>query len=332
MRLIVVLFLVVALFGHPTADASQCSGSSLVEEIEREQPEVWESALAAFEAVPNGTGLFWKIEKQGVAPSWLLGTMHMPDPGLEAMRAEFADELAAADVLALELVDDETDTASLATRLLPLAQMPKGETFDEGFSKTQRDALAKLTQSVGIPYFAARRLKPWILVVMLAVPACVHIDKVQGQLGLDEMLNRDAEAAGKRIIGLESIGEQLEVIARLDEVIGADDLIDLTSFGVQALESWWFTLADLYFQERPALHLFLTRHLPEFSDGADAFRMVESAFIEERNLRMRDRLLPILEDGNAFVAVGALHLQGEVGLVELLRQSGYSVTRVPLSD
>jgi uncharacterized protein YbaP (TraB family) len=331
MRPIVVLFLVLGVFGAGAADASECSGRSLLKEIQRERPEVWEPALAAFEAIPNGTGLFWKIEREGVAPSWLLGTMHMPDPAFEAMQTGFADEFAAADLLALELIDDqETDSASLDTLMLPLARMPEGETFDESFTKTEKDALAELTQSIGIPYFAARRLKPWILAVMLAVPACVHAGKAQGRLGLDDMLNRDAVAAGKRTIGLESIDEQLAVIARLDEVIGPDDLIDLASLDVQEIENWWLTMADLYMQERPALDLFLTRHLPEFREAAEAFRKVESAFIDERNLRMRDRLLPILESGKAFVAVGALHLQGEVGLVELLRQSGYSVTRVPL--
>ena len=38
--------------------------------------------------------------------------------------------------------------------------------------------------------------------------------------------------------------------------------------------------------------------------------------------------LPLLEKGNAFIAVGALHLPGAEGLVELFRQSGYKVTPV----
>jgi uncharacterized protein YbaP (TraB family) len=37
---------------------------------------------------------------------------------------------------------------------------------------------------------------------------------------------------------------------------------------------------------------------------------------------------PILDAGNAFVAVGALHLPGPEGLVALLRKAGYTVTRV----
>ena len=45
-----------------------------------------------------------------------------------------------------------------------------------------------------------------------------------------------------------------------------------------------------------------------------------------RNLRMRDAALPLLADGGAFIAVGALHLPGAIGLVELLRGAGFTVT------
>ena len=50
--------------------------------------------------------------------------------------------------------------------------------------------------------------------------------------------------------------------------------------------------------------------------------------ITDRNLRMRDRMLPLLEKGRAFIAVGALHLIDRNGLVELLRTAGYKLTPV----
>ncbi len=43
---------------------------------------------------------------------------------------------------------------------------------------------------------------------------------------------------------------------------------------------------------------------------------------------MADRAAPLLKGGGAFMAVGALHLPGREGLVELLRQQGFTVTRV----
>ena len=50
--------------------------------------------------------------------------------------------------------------------------------------------------------------------------------------------------------------------------------------------------------------------------------------VTARNTVMVDNAEPILADGSAFIAVGALHLPGEGGLIELFRKHGYSVTAV----
>jgi uncharacterized protein YbaP (TraB family) len=51
----------------------------------------------------------------------------------------------------------------------------------------------------------------------------------------------------------------------------------------------------------------------------------QDRLITRRNRLMAERLQPYLQEGNAFVAVGALHLPGETGLLELLEQRGYTV-------
>ena len=58
---------------------------------------------------------------------------------------------------------------------------------------------------------------------------------------------------------------------------------------------------------------------------SDAF---EEDFVVSRNQRMAERLLDKIDGGGAFVAVGALHLPGEQGLVHLMEESGYKVSRV----
>jgi uncharacterized protein YbaP (TraB family) len=50
--------------------------------------------------------------------------------------------------------------------------------------------------------------------------------------------------------------------------------------------------------------------------------------VDDRNQRMVERMQPYLQQGKAFVAVGALHLPGKTGLLERLQQQGYTVTRV----
>ena len=54
----------------------------------------------------------------------------------------------------------------------------------------------------------------------------------------------------------------------------------------------------------------------------------EQDFVVARNKRMAERLADHLDGGGAFIAVGALHLPGEQGLVHLMEESGYRVSRV----
>ncbi|MDX2156599.1 MAG: TraB/GumN family protein [Hyphomicrobiaceae bacterium] len=57
-----------------------------------------------------------------------------------------------------------------------------------------------------------------------------------------------------------------------------------------------------------------------------AFASFRRELLTVRNARMRDAALPVLAEGGAFIAVGALHLVGEDGLVALLRAAGFEVT------
>jgi uncharacterized protein YbaP (TraB family) len=61
---------------------------------------------------------------------------------------------------------------------------------------------------------------------------------------------------------------------------------------------------------------------------ASAFDDFKKGLLSDRNVRMRDAAEPLLQDGSAFIAVGALHLVGPTGLVALLRERGYTVTAV----
>jgi uncharacterized protein YbaP (TraB family) len=328
MRLANLLFACTLLLPSP-AFAAACAGNSMLGEVELDRPDIWNQSLADLDAIPNSTGLFWKIEKEGTAPSWLLGTIHIADPEITTFRPAIAEALAASDALALELAEiGEEGNIALANKIAPLAQLPAGESFDSAFTKEQKATLGKMTAAVGIPYFLARKMKPWFLVISLAMPPCVQAAALRGEPGVDEKLKQEAVAAGKRTVGLETIDEQLVALAALDKSIEASALVEIAKLGPETVANMFATLVETYLQERPSLDLVLTLNMPEFKESATMYRAIEGGLVRARNLRMRDRLLPVLEDGNAFVGVGALHLPGTDGLIELLRASGYTVTRV----
>jgi uncharacterized protein len=68
--------------------------------------------------------------------------------------------------------------------------------------------------------------------------------------------------------------------------------------------------------------------VPTDQPGPEISAYLENEVVNKRNQLMAERALPLLADGNAFIAVGSAHLPGEQGLVELLRKAGYEVTAV----
>jgi uncharacterized protein YbaP (TraB family) len=294
----------------------------------RDRPDVWEKALADFAATPNSTGLLWKVEKDGVPPSWLFGTMHVTDAALgPSAKKAFAESNTV--VLESTEVLDPANRVKIGTELAGMTKLAEGTVFDTEFTSEEKEALGKLTAAHGVPYFAARRLKPWFLGTLLAVPPCVQAAMLQGNHPLDEQLYLDAVAGGKKVVGLESAAEQMAALRSLDTTTTPQMLLEYVRLGPEEIENWYATLAALYAEERPTLLVALMAHMPELQAQATVLAESDDALVTGRNLVMRDRLLPILEEGGAFVAVGALHLSGAKGLVELLRESGYTVTRAP---
>jgi uncharacterized protein YbaP (TraB family) len=68
--------------------------------------------------------------------------------------------------------------------------------------------------------------------------------------------------------------------------------------------------------------------LPNEAEDQIGYAAFEQAMIVERNKTMIKRAEPIIGQGNAFIAVGALHLPGPDGLIELLRKDGHTVSVV----
>ena len=86
-------------------------------------------------------------------------------------------------------------------------------------------------------------------------------------------------------------------------------------------------LLDAYKQRDLGAMLAINKQAMDAGDQRLA-RDFQRRLIIDRNRRMADRMQQYLKEGNAFVGVGALHLPGEQGLLELLEQRGYSVRAV----
>ena len=283
--------------------------------------------------VPNGEGLVFRVEREGIAPSHLFGTMHLSDPRIlalpEPVEAAFADS----DHLVVETLDIADDQAMAGQLLLrtDLTQVPPGRSLADFVPPDRRDDLEEALQAAGTPLATVRTLQPWFVAVSIAMPACEIARQADGARVLDLHLFDRAEAAGMRLSGLETGTEQLEALASLPLDFQGENLM-ATLDVADRLPDVFETMIDLYREGRIALiGSAIEAVAPAGTDEAGAaeiFAAFEERVVTARNRTMAERLAPLLEEGGAFVAVGALHLPGEEGLVELLSRDGWTVTRV----
>jgi hypothetical protein len=181
---------------------------------------------------------------------------------------------------------------------------------------------AKLTAGQGLPEPVLRVFKPWAVAMLLSVPPQDPTSV------LDYVLARLAAEKGKPVYELESMEEQVSVFEGMSE----EDQVAMLRQAVDEFER-------LPRQISRVVDAYLARDLAGLwrisqesrGGGSEERRLNEvlmRRLLHERNIRMAERSEARLREGGAFIAVGALHLYGDGGVLSLLEQRGWRVTRV----
>ncbi|MEM6462723.1 MAG: TraB/GumN family protein [Pseudomonadota bacterium] len=333
--LLALSFVIVLALATTRAQAQDivCSGSNLVDTLAEEQPDALAQIMAEAEAVPNGESLLWRVEKGSSEPSWLYGTMHVSDPRVVEMTDAARDAYDRADTIVVE-VKEVADLESAMAALMTdpsLTMLPDGKTISDLLSAENLAELEAVLDERGLPLSFFTRMKPWLIFSMISIPDCEMQRRASGLEFLDMKLAGEALQRGKRLEGLETIEEQVSILSNLPLDVQVTLLADTAALG-PVLDDVYVTMTELYLDQNIALYMPLIMSAAVNPDVADdktgIYARFERDLIDTRNHTMAERVQPMLESGNAFIAVGALHLPGEEGLVALLRDAGYTVTPV----
>ena len=332
MRVFLAGLLGLALLGADAARA-ECTGRDLLAALARDDPAAHDRLTKRASEIPNGEGIFWRVGRPGAAPSHLFGTLHSTAAAARGLPPGPARALDAARVLLVEIAPKEQ------ARLAGLMADPAVLLDRDGPGLTDRlpdplqDAAEAAFAKRGLPLAAVDRLKPWVLISLLAVPPCEQEALAAGGRLLDQAIVESAHRAGVPVAGLETAEQSLAAFSRLSAP-EIDRLLADAVAGAEVEEDMRATLERLYREERLAVATELMIHLSQ-ARGAIAGSRAAAAALEREVMVARNRLwLPriraALETGGAFVAVGALHLSGPQGLVALLRAEGFTLTRAAL--
>ncbi|MEK1888120.1 MAG: TraB/GumN family protein [Phyllobacterium sp.] len=327
--LVLASFFVVAL-GAVRADAEDlnCGGHDLIAEMAKSDPAKLGALRQEAATTENGKGLLWKLEKPGVKPSYLFGTMHLTDPRVLKLSdaAEAAYKGADTVVIETDEVLDPKAPMKILAEAPELMMFTDTTTLDKLIPKDKVDIVKSALQERGISLSAVNRMQPWMLTSMLAMPACELARTKGGTAFLDIKLAQEARAAGKKIAGLETMKDQLSAMASLPTQFHIDGLMETLALG-PSLADVFETMTVLYRNGDISMIFPLMRSVsPDGVETGGNYAAFEETMVNARNRVMADRASSLIDQGNAFIAVGALHLPGNEGLVSLLRSKGYEVT------
>lgn len=261
-------------------------------------------------------GLLWKIEGAAARPSYILGTMHSEDVRVVNLAPAVKTVFEQADSFSAELDMNADKLMQVSQRMFYMDKTKLQNIIDRRLYHNS----VQLLMEYGIPEMLVQKMKPWAVATTLSMP------KSSSGLFLDRVLFMQAQAMGKKVYGLETVDEQLAVFENMPLKQQISMLRDAVR-EYPASQELLTKLFELYVQRDLEGIRVLSESSMQKGD-AQVAAYFQKTVIDDRNQRMLQRMQPRLKEGNAFIAVGALHLSGEKGLLQLLEKQGLRVSPV----
>jgi len=267
--------------------------------------------------------LLWEVTGNGLKkPSYLFGTYHFLSNGFVDTIPAIKTAYTASDAVAGELViDSSIQQAMMEASLLGSTTLQK-ILPDTLYAKTAK----WFKEEAGLDLINLDTFNPFtVMTVALAITHQKYFPNKRGEVQLDTYFQELAKKDGKKIVGLETIQMQINAIFKQLTLARQVEILNETFKEKDGLKSAIAVMNDAYTRnDLNALHKLMY---------AGTYKREEmKPLLDDRNHYWMQQLPELMKDQSLFVAVGALHLVGETGLVQQLRKKGYTVTPINIKN
>ncbi len=324
LRFLAVLLCVTA----PLAAAARCSGIDMIKAL----PDAERSALierAANTAFPQG--LLWRAQK-GQTTITLFGTYHFEHEETANHLIALKPFVDTADAVYLEVSNaDQTLLQREMASDPSIMFIMEGDTLPDLLGEEDWQRLADEMRARAIPGFMAAKFKPFWAAMMLGIGPCEARNATLKENGIDKQIGDYAAEIGNESRSL----EDYKTLLTLFDSFPQEDQLDMIRlfFAVAGdADDMAYTLRQRYLSQEIALIWEYSRHVSLTSGGPSAeddFALFEQQLLIERNQGWIDVLMRDVVGKEVFLAAGAAHPPGKHGLLHMLEERGFAITRLP---
>ena len=253
---------------------------------------------------------------------YIFGTFHILPPSLSWQTDEVRALLASADTLYLEAdVHSPEVQARMQQLVMQYGLNPAGVTLSSQLSDSANATLAELAPTIGFAPAMLEPMRPWLAQVALAVGQMQALG-LDPNAGVETSLLALVEGSGTGMGYFETAEQQIGFLAGQPDDVqvrafeqGLQDLAELPEMLDELVTDWATGDVD-------ALETLLNESMRV--EAPEAYEVL----IVQRNANWIPQIAEIMDgQGTVFIAVGAAHLPGEDGVIHLLRNEGFTVTR-----
>ena len=302
--------------------------------------------------------LLWMVDSNPRV--FLYGTIHIPDPRVTKHLPVVQAALDQSTALYTELELDMAGQAKAQQEVMAVAMLPADKSLKGLLGDELHARVAKAMPSGMPPLAMFDRMKPWLIQFLLIKTLVDEHQKEQaaqakddgeeadgaapGQ-GLDPLLYTQAKEAGKQVGGLETIRTQINVFdtlsfeTQVEMVAGMCKQIEKFRGGEDdedgedaAAGNEMTRMVDMWLAGDDQGFLKIFEDELKKQGGSEAKKFVEG-LLDNRNVNMVKKIQELMKahpDKTFFMAVGAGHMPGKMGMVNLMREAGFKVQRMEL--
>lgn len=276
-------------------------------------------------------GLLGSLSASAEAPVWairgphntvyLAGSVHLLRSKEAALPAAFDRAYADADALVMEVDLDDLNPLAAQGWMLEHGTIAEEKSLVDLIGEARYRRVEQEGNRLGIPVEALQRLEPWLVAMTLAQLQYMKLG-FDPEHGVEKQLQRRAAADRKEITGLETLEEQLGLIAGLSPADQAK-FLDLTLEEMHEMESETNSLLAAWRAGNAG------KLAAMLSDEYEVAPALYRSLVQDRNRRWMPQIEKLLKsDKDYLIVVGALHLVGSGGLLELTKARGFEARQL----
>ncbi|MFK3870735.1 MULTISPECIES: TraB/GumN family protein [Pseudoalteromonas] len=263
----------------------------------------------------------WQIEKNGVK-SYLFGTVHVGDATMKGLPKKVTDALDASDQVIVEVDVSAISPMEMQRRSMPFMMLKNGNTLQSELSEQNYKKLQQYFSNKSIDIAMFNNLAPWAVMVTMLQMEFQNIG-FSDQYGIDKQVLAYTKANNIPVGELETLEYQMEMFNNLSLL--SNEMIEETFEQLADVETYFITLVNAWKNGDMAT---LTKYYNESFDDSNYGEISEQVMLIERNNNWIKELTPRIGKEKLFIAVGALHLPEQHGLLKQFKDQGFTVTRL----